>query len=97
MTVIISLQQVAANVSPGLQDIDCYLQLMANTECIQEARHVNMLNSQAESPQHYGPISCALACTKINFVKKITRHLFMISKYSFKVGGKSFDIYSGQP
>ena len=41
---------------------------MANTECIQEARHVNMLNSQAESPQHYDPISCVLACTKINLL-----------------------------
>ena len=78
MTVILSSQQVA-DVPSGEQDIDCYLQLMDNTECIQEARHVNMLNSQAESPKLYGPISCVLACTKINFVKKITRHLFMIS------------------
>ena len=60
---------MAADVSPGLQDIDWYLQLMDNTECIQEARHENMLNSQAERPQHYGPISSVLACTKINFVK----------------------------
>ena len=43
---------------------------MDNTECIQEARHVNMLNSQAESPQHYGPISCVVSCTKLDLLKK---------------------------